>query len=250
MQKKRSLLAFFCQKVVKYPSGMKPIYSFHHFYTCDFFSHSAVYGQGWCAIPKTVTFISKDKFVLLRKIFSLAACIQSESVLFWFCYNLPFWTKDQLLASVSDGNGLWQKPYFFYYLYFYSSVRCWFCILVSEQKLHVRLKWLSWDMTVCSKLWESEWAAFIVTTSKEECAQRFGHSFTGPDTFPRQASVISFHTILVVLQIHPFWANERVEWAPWTSVTSGLTWSWAGWEEVSVVCLHALCIVYFMHDEW
>lgn len=60
-----------------------------------------------------------------------------------------------------------------YYFHVYFSVRCWFCILVSDQILHVGLKWLSCDdrrghkktKKTKTKLWESEWVAFIVATS-------------------------------------------------------------------------------------
>lgn len=58
-----------------------------------------------------------------------------------------------------------------YYFHVHFSVRCWFCILVSEQILHVGLKWLSWwddrrgQKKADPKLWESEWVAFIVATS-------------------------------------------------------------------------------------
>lgn len=67
----------------------------------------------------------------------------------------------------------------YYYLHVYFSVRCWFCILVSEQ--NCMSDWSGWAaMTAWTKLWESEWIAFIVATSQRNVLQRDCHSFTGP----------------------------------------------------------------------
>lgn len=104
-----------------------------------------------------------------------------------------------------------------YYFHVHFSVRCWFCILVSEQILHVGLKWLSCDDRRGQKamgVWMSRFHSRHF--SEGERARTGCHSFTGPVI---TAKLVNHPHLLIgpfVSNTRWVWANERVQWdATW-----------------------------------
>lgn len=129
-----------------------------------------------------------------------------------------------------------------YYFHVYPSVRCWFCILVSEPILHVGLKWLSCDDRQgrnATGVWLSRFPS--------------GH-FSEGNVFRRVATLSLALWSQQKLVNHPHhligpfapntcwvWSNERVQWDTTTRPADGIRFChkavWGLTLEMTAFCL-------------
>lgn len=175
------------------------------------------------------------------------SCRHSASLLLSF---LPSRTHEVSVLSSLFSCSVCGNSYC-YYFHVCFSVRCWFCILVSEQILHVGLKWLSCDDRRGQKamgVWMSRFHSrhFSEGNALGRVATLSLALWSQPSF-----STIPISSLVPLFLTHAeFEATERVQWdATWASGQCHRVLPWGrlrcNGRDFSGLPMHAFCILYF-----